>query len=626
MRRHDEHRVSLLYAAARWIDESGRDLDPVVREGNFRKVFPSAPALSRPRQRSGRRNGVRRRGHLRPPALLPVAVRLLRLRGLDRRSSRGEYLAALAGREILAAEAAGRRVRLDLSGRRNAFPRPRGGDRAPSRATSAKVRGRRGAEVTLEANPEDVTGDLAAAWRAPASIGSRSGSSRLRTELEPSGGGTTRRRRPAALDLLGRADLSISADLISACPTQTAESFRGASGRYARRGSGTCRSTCSKRRSPAHRRGSASPSRALPVRRRAGRRRGWRRGRRSPPRLFALRDFQLGAPGREARHNVKYWTRTPTLGLGVSAHELWDGRRRANVSGLPAYLASLREARRPIALDEPRDSGGGRPGAGRSGPAPVRGRAASGDRGLDRRRRGPALPRTTGPGSRPVCSRGRTAASASPSAASSSRTRSSAGSSDRRAFLVRDLAAPPALGSPNAGSTERLIPRCGRAPAARASSARLLRGDLSRRDPSRFPSDEQRREHQRDRREQLDQHVERRARRVLERIADRVAHDGGLVRSRSPCRRRAPVSMYFLALSQAPPALFRKVATRMPAIVPTIRRAATASAPTPKQLEDEADGDRHADRDEARSDHLLQRARASRCRPSGRSRASRCPA
>ncbi len=37
----------------------------------------------------------------------------------------------------------------------------------------------------------------------------------------------------------------------------------------------------------------------------------------------------------------------------MSAHELWEGRRRANVSGLPAYIASLREARRPTALDEP---------------------------------------------------------------------------------------------------------------------------------------------------------------------------------------------------------------------------------------------------------------------------------
>jgi hypothetical protein len=36
----DEHRFALLRAAARWIDESGRDLTPIVREGNFGKVFP----------------------------------------------------------------------------------------------------------------------------------------------------------------------------------------------------------------------------------------------------------------------------------------------------------------------------------------------------------------------------------------------------------------------------------------------------------------------------------------------------------------------------------------------------------------------------------------------------------
>ena len=58
------------------------------------------------------------------------------------------------------------------------------------------------------------------------------------------------------------------------------------------------------------------------------------------------------SPGCEARHNVKYWTRTPTLGLGVSAHELWSGRRRANVSHLETYLERLEAGRRPVALDE----------------------------------------------------------------------------------------------------------------------------------------------------------------------------------------------------------------------------------------------------------------------------------
>jgi hypothetical protein len=35
-----EHQQALLHGAVRWIDESGRDLAAVFREGNFRKVFP----------------------------------------------------------------------------------------------------------------------------------------------------------------------------------------------------------------------------------------------------------------------------------------------------------------------------------------------------------------------------------------------------------------------------------------------------------------------------------------------------------------------------------------------------------------------------------------------------------
>src|SRR5262249_9361789 len=58
-------------------------------------------------------------------------------------------------------------------------------------------------------------------------------------------------------------------------------------------------------------------------------------------------------PGREARHNVKYWTRTPTLGLGVSAHEFWRGRRRANVSRLDRSLSGVEGGRRPLAFDLP---------------------------------------------------------------------------------------------------------------------------------------------------------------------------------------------------------------------------------------------------------------------------------
>lgn len=38
-----EHLQALLHGAVRWIEESGRDLSAVVREGNFRKVFPFGP-------------------------------------------------------------------------------------------------------------------------------------------------------------------------------------------------------------------------------------------------------------------------------------------------------------------------------------------------------------------------------------------------------------------------------------------------------------------------------------------------------------------------------------------------------------------------------------------------------
>jgi hypothetical protein len=42
----DEHRGALLLAAIRWIDESGRDLSAVAREGNFRKIFPFGGELA----------------------------------------------------------------------------------------------------------------------------------------------------------------------------------------------------------------------------------------------------------------------------------------------------------------------------------------------------------------------------------------------------------------------------------------------------------------------------------------------------------------------------------------------------------------------------------------------------
>ena len=52
------------------------------------------------------------------------------------------------------------------------------------------------------------------------------------------------------------------------------------------------------------------------------------------------------------RHNVKYWTRTPYLGLGPAAHS-FDGRRRWwNISSVGDYCSSLKAGETPVAEAE----------------------------------------------------------------------------------------------------------------------------------------------------------------------------------------------------------------------------------------------------------------------------------
>ena len=52
------------------------------------------------------------------------------------------------------------------------------------------------------------------------------------------------------------------------------------------------------------------------------------------------------------RHNLKYWTRTPYLGLGPAAHSFQGGRRWWNVSSVAQYCASLSAGAAPVAGTE----------------------------------------------------------------------------------------------------------------------------------------------------------------------------------------------------------------------------------------------------------------------------------
>ncbi len=50
-------------------------------------------------------------------------------------------------------------------------------------------------------------------------------------------------------------------------------------------------------------------------------------------------------PGKESRHNTKYWRLAPYIGIGVAAHSFYDGRRFENPSKLSEYYQVVRGER-----------------------------------------------------------------------------------------------------------------------------------------------------------------------------------------------------------------------------------------------------------------------------------------
>lgn len=210
-------------------------------------------------------------------------------------------------------------------------------------------------EVTLEANPEDVTANVVRAWINTGinrvSVGVQSLEDR---ELSAVGRRHDAARARAALARLVGSELSVSGDLILGLPGQTPESFRASL-------TGLC---------------DAGVEHVSVYLLETEKTKTIEEDRRLHPDRYLSDDCQAelwlemgetlaargyshyeisnwARPGREARHNLKYWRRTSTLGLGVSAHELWNGRRRANVSNLENYLGLLRAGRRPLAFDLP---------------------------------------------------------------------------------------------------------------------------------------------------------------------------------------------------------------------------------------------------------------------------------
>jgi oxygen-independent coproporphyrinogen III oxidase len=49
----------------------------------------------------------------------------------------------------------------------------------------------------------------------------------------------------------------------------------------------------------------------------------------------------VSRPGRQSRHNLKYWRGESWLGFGCAAHTTWDGIRWRNLSGTGEYVARV---------------------------------------------------------------------------------------------------------------------------------------------------------------------------------------------------------------------------------------------------------------------------------------------
>jgi oxygen-independent coproporphyrinogen-3 oxidase len=211
------------------------------------------------------------------------------------------------------------------------------------------------AEVTLEANPEDVSEETARRWIAAGitrvSVGVQSFEDR---ELAAVGRRHDAEGARRALVILAASGLFFSADLILGLPEQTADSFRKSLNALCVSGAGHVSiyllETEKSKSIEADRR--VHPSRYLCDDAQADlwlemgetlRDRGYGH--------YEISNWAL--PAQESRHNLKYWRRIPTLGLGVSAHEFWGGRRRANAFSLERYMEEIARGRRPLCMDRP---------------------------------------------------------------------------------------------------------------------------------------------------------------------------------------------------------------------------------------------------------------------------------
>jgi len=211
-------------------------------------------------------------------------------------------------------------------------------------------------EVTLEADPETINAAKAAAWRAAGfnriSMGAQSFND---TELQAAGRMHRREDISSAVSALRASGFeNISCDLIAGMPHQTAASWKNSIGELLAlrpehisvymmeidEGSRLGREVLAG--------GSRYSAGALP-------------GDDAMAEFYEQASECLAAagyvhyeisnwalPGRESRHNLKYWRREPYLGLGAGAHSFSGTQRWANAHDAAAYVGAMQQGRIPV--------------------------------------------------------------------------------------------------------------------------------------------------------------------------------------------------------------------------------------------------------------------------------------
>ena len=208
-----------------------------------------------------------------------------------------------------------------------------------------------GAEVTLEANPDDVTAERAAVWERVGvnriSIGVQAFSDRTLAMLNRRHDAA---QATAAVDLLLRAGFEVSLDLMLALPGMGGGELAATLAETMRLRPGHVSVYLLEMDKPhtlarlAERRPDLFPGDDLAASQylavgRALVAAGYHH--------YEVSNFALR--GHEARHNLRYWRRQPVLAAGLAAHGQAGARRWANLADLSAYLDAVEAGRAPRA-------------------------------------------------------------------------------------------------------------------------------------------------------------------------------------------------------------------------------------------------------------------------------------